>query len=165
MHPAPAALLPVYGARPLMVERGEGCYLIDPQGRRYLDFITGIGVNALGHNHPAVVGALREQAGLCIHTSNIHAHRYQAELATRLAEWSGLDLVFFSNSGTEAMEAALKAARALANSRGRTRHRIVALENSFHGRTAAALAVTGRPQYRAAVPAAHSGRGVRPRQR
>jgi acetylornithine aminotransferase/acetylornithine/N-succinyldiaminopimelate aminotransferase len=141
-------LSPAYGNRTLLVERGEGCYVVDAEGRRHLDFITGIGVNALGHGHPAIVSAIREQAALCIHTSNLHLHPYQAELAARLAQWSGLDCVFLGNSGTEAMEAALKAARVLANRRGQTRQRIVALENSFHGRTASALAVTGQPKYR-----------------
>jgi acetylornithine/N-succinyldiaminopimelate aminotransferase len=141
-------LLPTYGSRPLMVERGEGCYLFDADGRRYLDFITGIGVNALGYSHPAITAAIRNQAGLCVHTSNLHMHRYQEALAKRLAEWSGLDYVFLSNSGAEAMEAALKAARGLANKQGRKRHRIISLENSFHGRTAGALAITGQPQYR-----------------
>jgi acetylornithine/N-succinyldiaminopimelate aminotransferase len=145
---ASASLLPTYGARPLLVERGEGCYLVDPAGRRYLDFLSGIGVNALGHGHPAIVGAICEQARLCVHTSNLHRHQYQDELATRLAHWSGLDRVFLSNSGAEAMEAALKAARGLANRRGRKRHRIIALENSFHGRTAGALALTGQRKYR-----------------
>lgn len=142
-------LLGVYGNRALEIERGQGVHLYDRRGRAYLDFLSGIGVNALGHGHPAVVEAIREQAGLCIHTSNLHGHRYQEELAALLANWSGLDRVFFSNSGTEAVEAALKAARALANRKGRTAHRIIALENSFHGRTAGALAVTGQPKYRA----------------
>lgn len=142
-------ILPVFGKRPLEVDRGEGCYLIDTQGRRYLDFITGIGVNALGYGHPAIVRAIQDQAERCIHTSNLHTHRYQAELASELAEWSGLDQVFFSNSGTEAMETALKAARANANRQGRCQHRLVALENGFHGRTSGSLAVTGQAKYRA----------------
>jgi acetylornithine/succinyldiaminopimelate/putrescine aminotransferase len=141
-------LLPVYGTRPLLVERGEGCYVFDAEGRRYLDFITGIGVNALGYGHPALVTAIREQAAMCVHSSNLHRHPYQEALAARLAAWSGLDLVFLSNSGTEAMEAALKAARARANASGRRRQRIVALEGSFHGRSAGSLAVTGQGKYR-----------------
>lgn len=143
-----AHLLPVYGRRALEVERGEGCFVIDPEGRRYLDFITGIGVNALGYGHPAIVEAIRAQATLCVHTSNLHRHPYQGLLAGKLAEWSGLERVFLSNSGTEAMEAALKAARARANALGRASHRIVALENSFHGRSAGALGVTGQTKYR-----------------
>jgi acetylornithine/N-succinyldiaminopimelate aminotransferase len=141
-------ILQVFGTRPLEVDRGEGCYLIDVNGRRYLDFISGIGVNALGYGHPAIVRAIDDQAGKCIHTSNLHTHRYQVELAAKLAEWSGLDQVFFSNSGTEAMETALKAARALANRHGRRRHKLIALENGFHGRTAGSLAVTGQSKYR-----------------
>lgn len=141
-------LHPTYGQRALTVHAADRCHLIDADGRRYLDFITGIGVNALGHGHPAIVAAVAEQAGRYIHTSNLHAHPYQQELAARLVEWSGLAQVFLSNSGTEAMEAALKAARALANSRGRRSHRVVALENGFHGRTAGSLAVTGQAKYR-----------------
>lgn len=144
-----AHLLPVYGARPLVVDRGEGCYLVDASGRRYLDFITGIGVNALGYGHPRLVETMAAQGALCVHTSNLHRHPYQGELAAILAEWSGLDRVFFSNSGTEAMEAALKAARARANAKGRARHRILALVDSFHGRSAGSLAVTGQEKYRA----------------
>ncbi|MBL8211699.1 MAG: acetylornithine/succinylornithine family transaminase [Bryobacterales bacterium] len=142
------SVLQVFGPRPLEIERGEGCYLMDTAGRRYLDFISGIGVNALGYGDPAIVHAIQDQAARCLHTSNLHSHRYQRELAARLAQWSGLEQVFFSNSGAEAMEAALKCARALANRRGRTRHRIVALENGFHGRTTGALAVTGQAKYR-----------------
>lgn len=142
------SILQVFGNRPLEIERGEGCYLVDTAGHRYLDFISGIGVNALGYGHPALVQAIQQQAALCVHTSNLHAHRHQRELAAKLAQWSGLSQVFFSNSGAEAMEAALKCARALANQRGRARHRIIALENGFHGRTAGALAVTGQPKYR-----------------
>jgi len=141
-------ILRVFGNRPLEVDRGEGCFLIDTSGRRYLDFISGIGVNALGYGHPAIVRAIQNQAQLCIHTSNLHTHRYQSELAVKLAEWSGLDQVFFSNSGTEAMETALKAARAAANAQRRTKHRLIALENGFHGRTAGSLAVTGQAKYR-----------------
>ena len=141
-------LLPIYGERPLQIVRGQGCLVFDAAGIPYLDFITGIGVNALGHGHPRLLDELRQQAELCIHTSNLHRHPYQDPLAAKLAEWTGLDKVFFSNSGSEAMEAALKAARARANRRGRHRHRIIALENGFHGRTAGSLAVTSKPEYR-----------------
>ncbi len=142
------SILQVFGDRPLEIERGEGCYVVDTAGRRYLDFVSGIGVNALGYGHPALVEAIQRQAALCVHTSNLYSHRYQRELAAKLADWTGLAQAFFSNSGAEAMEAALKCARAFANQRGRTRHRIVALDNGFHGRTAGALAVTGRAKYR-----------------
>jgi len=141
-------LLPVYGDRPLLVVRGEGCHVYDDTGRAYLDLISGIGVNALGYGHPSLVAAIGEQAALCVHTSNLHRHPYQEELAAILADWTGLDHVFLSNSGTEAMEAALKFARARANLHGRRQHRIIALEGGFHGRTAGALAVTSKAKYR-----------------
>jgi predicted acetylornithine/succinylornithine family transaminase len=141
-------LLQTYDRAPVTIDRGQGCTFWDIEGRRYLDFITGIGVNALGYSHPRLLRIVREQAGRCLHTSNLFYHRYQGALAERLAAWSGLDRVFFSNSGTEAVEIALKAARA-ASVRSRTgKRRIVALHNSFHGRTMGALAVTGHPEYR-----------------
>src|SRR5262249_19137165 len=105
-------LTKTYTRYPVTIERGDGCYFWDTHGRRYLDFITGIGVNALGYSHPHVVRTIQEQAGLCLHTSNLFNHPYQGQLAQRLVEWSGLSRVFFSNSGGEAMETALKAARA-----------------------------------------------------
>ena len=141
-------LLPTYGPRPLTVDSGDGCYLIDVNGKRYLDFITGIGVNALGYRHPRLLAEMRDQIEKCIHSSNLHAHRYQEELAGRLKAWTGLDRVFLSNSGSEAMEAALKAARARANLHGRRRHRVIVLENGFHGRTAGSLSITGNAKYR-----------------
>ena len=141
-------LLQTYARTPITIERGDGCYFWDISGRRYLDFITGIGVSALGHAHPRLVRAIQEQSALCVHTSNLFYHRYQGLLAERLAEWSGLPRVFFSNSGTEAMEAALKAARAGGNRQQPRRRRVVALSNSFHGRSAGALAITGQERYR-----------------
>lgn len=141
-------LLNTYGARPLEIVRGQGCLVFDSDGNPFLDFITGIGVNALGYGHPRLLDEIREQAGLCIHTSNLHRHPYHDALAAKLAEWSGLDRVFLSNSGSEAMEAALKAVKARANKSGRRAHRIVALENGFHGRTAGSLAITAKPEYR-----------------
>jgi predicted acetylornithine/succinylornithine family transaminase len=141
-------VLQIYQRSPITIERGEGCVFWDIGGRRYLDFITGIGVNALGYSHPRLVRTLQEQAEQCIHTSNLFYHRYQGLLAERLAEWSGLSRVFLSNSGSEAVEAALKAARAAGNGRQPRRRKIVALHNSFHGRTMGALAVTGQPTYR-----------------
>ena len=141
-------MVQTYQRSPVTIERGEGSIFWDIEGRRYLDFMTGIGVNALGHAHPRLVRTVRTQAGLCLHTSNLFYHRYQGLLAKRLVEWSGLARVFFSNSGTEAVETALKAARAAGNSRQPRKPKIVALHNSFHGRTAGALAVTGQPHYR-----------------
>ncbi len=143
-------VLPLYERPSLTIHRGEGCYLIDTAGRRYLDFIAGIGVNALGHAHPRIVQAIAGQAALCLHTSNLYSHEYQAPLAKRLAQWSGLSHAFFSNSGTEAMEAALKAALAHGTRQHPTKFRMVALENSFHGRTLGALSVTGQLHYRRA---------------
>jgi acetylornithine/N-succinyldiaminopimelate aminotransferase len=141
-------LLRSYARYPLTIERGQACYFWDSEGRRYLDFITGIGVNALGYSHPRVLRAIQEQSRLCLHTSNLFYHPYQGALAQRLAEWSGLPRVFFSNSGTEAVEVALKVARAAGKSCTPRKNRIVALHNSFHGRTTAALAVTGQTKYR-----------------
>ena len=136
-------LLPVYSRPSLVIDRGEGCYLWDTAGRSYLDFITGIGVNALGHAHPRITRIIAEQASRCIHTSNLYHHAYQEPLARRLAEWSGLEYAFLGNSGTEAMETALKAAKA------RGKLKLVALEDGFHGRTMGALSITGQPKYRA----------------
>jgi acetylornithine aminotransferase/acetylornithine/N-succinyldiaminopimelate aminotransferase len=128
-------------------------YLWDSEGKRYLDFLSGIGVNALGHSHPAVQAAIKRQAGRLIHVSNLFFHEYQAELARLLTEISGLDRAFFCNSGTEAWEGALKLARAFAQMKNRNgskpKTRILAMENSFHGRTFGALATTGQPKYRA----------------
>lgn len=105
-------LLQNYARHPLLAVRGRGCYVYDPQGRRYLDFMAGIGVNALGHAHPRIVKVIREQAGLILHTSNLYYNQYQGPLAKRLAEISGLRRTFFANSGTEAMEGSLKIVRA-----------------------------------------------------
>lgn len=135
-------LLPLAGRSALVIESGQGCYVFDAAGRRYLDAITGIGVNALGYAHPRITAALRDQAGRSIHTSNLFHNPYQDELAGRLCRMTGLDRAFFSSTGTEAVEAALKAVRA------RRSGCIVAMERSFHGRTIGALAVTGRPNYR-----------------
>jgi predicted acetylornithine/succinylornithine family transaminase len=141
-------LTKTYTRYPVTIERGDGAYFWDTHGRRYLDFITGIGVNALGYCHPRVVRTIQEQAGLCLHTSNLFSHPYQGELAQRLVKWSGLSRVFFSNSGGEAMETALKAARAIGKRQSPIRRKIIALSNSFHGRSAGALSVTGQPMYR-----------------
>ncbi|MBZ5612929.1 MAG: aspartate aminotransferase family protein [Acidobacteriia bacterium] len=146
-------LLPTYERQPILFVRGRGVYLWDSGGNRYLDFLSGIGVNALGHNHPAVQAAIKRQASRLIHISNLYFHEYQAELARLLTEISGLDRAFFCNSGTEAWEGALKLARAFAqanNKNGsRPKTRILAMDNSFHGRTFGALATTGQPKYRA----------------
>ena len=101
-------LLQTYARYPLVLDRGKGCYVSGPSGKRYLDFITGIGVNALGHAHPRLVKVIREQAGRLLHTSNLYFHAYQGPLAERLAKASGLERTFFCNSGAESMEGALK---------------------------------------------------------
>jgi acetylornithine/N-succinyldiaminopimelate aminotransferase len=142
------ALLQNYERLPLVVECGRGCYVFDEHGKRYLDVIAGIGVNALGYCHPRITTALIEQAQLCVHTSNLVSNRYQGELAERLCALSGLDRAFFSNSGTEAMEAALKAVRAYGRAVDEKKIRVVALDNSFHGRTAGSLEITGQPALR-----------------
>jgi acetylornithine/N-succinyldiaminopimelate aminotransferase len=145
-------LLPTYDRQRVLFTRGRGVYLWDSEGKRYLDFLSGLGVNALGHAHPAIQSVLKRQAGRLIHVSNLFYHEYQAELAKRLTKISSLDKAFFCNSGTEAWEGALKLARALArgeNSNGhKAKWRILALENSFHGRTFGSLATTGQAKYR-----------------
>jgi acetylornithine/N-succinyldiaminopimelate aminotransferase len=145
-------LLPTYDRLKVLFTHGRGVYLWDSKGKRYLDFLSGIGVNALGHAHPAVLKVIKEQAGKLIHTSNLFYHPFQSELAKRLTKMSGMDRAFFCNSGTEAWEGALKLARAYAranNSNGhKAKWRLLALENSFHGRTFGALSTTGQAKYR-----------------
>jgi acetylornithine/N-succinyldiaminopimelate aminotransferase len=142
-------LLQNYARYPLLISRGKGCYVYDLESRRYLDFITGIGVNALGHAHPRIVKAIREQAALLIHSSNLYYHPFQGKLAERLARMSGLQRAFFANTGTEAVEGGLKMARAHGRALHPDKYEIVSLDNSFHGRTLGALSVTGQPKYRA----------------
>jgi len=141
-------LLQNYARYPLVLARGKGCYAYDLEGRRYLDFITGIGVNALGHAHPRIVKVIREQAGLLIHSSNLYYHQYQGPLADRLSAMSGLARAFFGNTGTEAMEGALKMVHAHGRAVSPEKYEVIALENSFHGRTLGALSITGQPKYR-----------------
>ena len=145
-------LLPTYDRHKILFEKGRGVYLWDSRGNRYLDFLSGIGVNALGHAHPAIQATLKRQAGRLIHVSNLFFHEYQAVLAKRLTVISGLDRAFFCNSGTEAWEGALKLARIYARTRNTNGHkpkwRILALDNSFHGRTFGSLATTGQAKYR-----------------
>src|ERR1700722_2434359 len=141
-------LLQNYARYPLVLDRGKGCYVFDPDGKRYLDFITGIGVNALGHAHPRLVKVIREQAGRLLHSSNLYYNAYQGPLAERLAKVSGLHRTFFCNSGAEAMEGALKMARAHGRKIHPDKYEIVSLNNSFHGRTLGALSITGQEKYR-----------------
>jgi acetylornithine/succinyldiaminopimelate/putrescine aminotransferase len=129
---------------------GQGALLFDSDGREYLDFLGGIAVSALGHAYPPLVEALRDQVGKVIHVSNLYRHPYTEEVAARLAERTGMEAVFFTNSGTEANECALKIARKHQRLRGAPeRTGFVALEGSFHGRTLGALSVTHTAKYRA----------------
>jgi predicted acetylornithine/succinylornithine family transaminase len=137
-----------YARYPLVLARGKGCYVYDLDGHRYLDFLSGIGVNALGHAHPRIVGVIREQAGLLIHSSNLYYNQYQGPLAKRLAEISGLQRTFFANTGTEAMEGALKMVHGHGRAIHPEKYEIISLENSFHGRTLGALSITGQAKYR-----------------
>src|SRR5678810_1170276 len=141
-------LLQNYARYPLVLARGKGCHLWDLSGKRYLDLISGIGVNALGHAHPRLVKVIREQAGLLMHSSNLYYHEYQGPLAERIAKVTGLDRVFFCNSGTEAMEGALKIIRAHGRKISPQKYETVALFDSFHGRTFGALSITGQEKYR-----------------
>ena len=139
--------LQVYARQPLVIVRGEGCWVWDDAGRRYLDLVAGIAVNVLGHAHPAVADALTEQARTLTTTSNLYYTLPQLDLADALLGRSPFDRAFFTNSGTEANEAAIKLARRRGHERGA--HEIVSLVNSFHGRTLGSLAATGQPKYQA----------------
>jgi len=145
-------LLSTYERNPLLLERGEGVHLFDEKGDRYLDLLSGIGVNALGYGHPAIEEAIARQSRALIHTSNLFFHEGQAELALRLTERMGLDRVFFANTGTEAWEAALKLARAHAGVlRAEGKHigtKFLALDQSFHGRTFGSVSTTHKAKYR-----------------
>jgi len=136
-------LIANYGKPFPVLVRGEGCYLWDADGNRYLDFLAGLAVNALGYGHPRLVAAIREQAGKLLHTSNFFALESQARLAELLSERSFGGKWFFCNSGAEAVEAAIKLARLY----GHGRAKIIAMANSFHGRTMGALSATGQTRY------------------
>ena len=142
-------LIPTYSRYPVVLQRGKGVFLWDVEGKRYLDFVSGLGVNALGYAHPRIVKTIREQAGKMIHVSNLYYHEYQGPLAEKLCKLSGLDRAFFQNSGTEAIEGSIKLAR-LAGHRagGEAKCRLVALEGSYHGRTFGALSLTGQDKHR-----------------
>jgi acetylornithine/N-succinyldiaminopimelate aminotransferase len=141
-------LLQNYSRYPVVLHRGKGCYLYDTSGKRYLDLLAGIGVNALGHAHPRITKVIREQAGRLIHVSNLYYHEYTGPLAERISLASELPRVFFCNSGTEANEAALKMAKAHGRKISPEKFELIALDNSFHGRTIGALSVTGQESYR-----------------
>lgn len=142
-------IMPTYARLPATFGRGDGAWLWDTDGKRYLDAISGIAVCGLGHAHPAVREVLCEQAGTLMHTSNLYGIEYQERLALRLTELSGLDNAFFCNSGAEANEAAIKIARLHGHRRGIESPAIIVMENSFHGRTLATLSATGNPKIQA----------------
>jgi len=141
-------LLQNYSRYPLVLHRGKGCYVYDIEGRRYLDLISGIGVNSLGYAHPRITKVIRQQAGLLLHCSNLYYHEYQGKLAERIAKASGLQRSFFCNSGAEAIEGGLKMIRSHGHAISPEKFEIVSLDGSFHGRTFGALSVTGQPKYR-----------------
>ena len=142
-------LLQTYNRYPVAFEKGKGVFLYDYEGKKYLDFVSGLGVNALGHAHPRIVKTIRDQAAKLIHISNLYYHEYQGRLAEKLTSLSGMNRVFFSNSGTEAIEGSIKLAR-LASHRigGLEKSRLIGLEGSYHGRTFGAMSLTGQDKYR-----------------
>ncbi len=141
-------LLRTYDRIPLLAVEGKGPWLYDAEGRRYLDFLAGIAVNALGYAHPRITRVLREQGRRLLHLSNLYYHDYQGQLAERLARLAGMERAFFANSGAEAVEAAIKIARLHGRAIAPEKIELVALENSFHGRTCGALSITGQAKYR-----------------
>ena len=142
-------LLNTYARYPIALVRGKGVYLYDTNGKRYLDFLSGLGVNALGHAHPRIVKVVRDQVAKVVHLSNLYYNEFQGLLAEKLCQTSGLDRAFFTNSGTEAIEGALKLVRAAGHATaGPHKTVLIALENSFHGRTMGALALTAQDKYR-----------------
>lgn len=150
-------LMNTYARLPLTFTHGEGCRLFDEQGRSYLDALAGIAVNTLGHNHPRLVHALAKQVGRLIHTSNIYHIREQELLSDKLAALSGMDEVFFCNSGCEANEAAIKLARMFGHQQGIDNPAIIVMEKAFHGRTLATLSATGSRKVQAGFEPLVSG--------
>lgn len=148
---AESALLHTYNRYQVVLDKGDGVYLYDLDGKKYLDFFSGIAVFALGYNNKEYNDALKEQIDKLIHTSNYYYNMPAIEAARKLKKVSGMDRVFFTNSGAEAVEGAIKAARKYAYLKdGSTDHEIIAMNHSFHGRTMGALSVTGNPKYREA---------------
>lgn len=142
-------LLQTYSRYPLALASGKGVWVQDVEGRKYLDLVGGLGVNALGYAHKRIVKVIREQSARLIHVSNLYYNEYQGRLAERLCQLSGMERAFFCNSGTEAIEGAIKAARAAAHSTGgEGKCKLFAVEGSFHGRTFGALSLTAPEKYR-----------------
>ena len=150
-------LMNTYGRQPVTFVKGTGVWLWDDKGEKYLDALAGVAVNGLGHAHPKLVKAIAEQAANLIHVSNIYNIAEQAQLADKLAEISGMDKVFFCNSGCEANEASIKLARLYAHNRGVTNPEIIVMERSFHGRTMATLSATGNRKTQAGFEPLVSG--------
>lgn len=142
-------LMNTYGRLPVSFESGDGCWLFDTDGNKYFDTFFGIAVCGLGHSHPSVTKAIKDQAGRLIHCSNLFHNPLQTRLATRLCEVSGMEKVFFSNSGAEANEAAIKLARKYGHEKGIKTPTIIVMEQSFHGRTMATLTATGNRKVQA----------------
>ncbi len=143
------ALMPVYPRCDVRPVRGEGCYLIGERGERYLDFASGIAVNALGHGHPHLVQAIADQAATLMHVSNLYGSPQGEALAQRIVDNSFADTVFFTNSGTEAVECAIKVARRYHYANGEPhRHKLICFDNAFHGRTMGAISATNQPKMR-----------------
>jgi acetylornithine aminotransferase len=151
-------LMNTYGRLPVSIARGEGPWVWDTEGRRYLDALTGIAVTGLGHAHPRVVAAIAEQAARVIHASNLYRIPEQERLADTLARVSGMDRAFFCNSGCEANEAAIKLARLHGHHRGIEQPVIVVMEKAFHGRTMATLSATGSRKVQAGFEPLLAGR-------
>ncbi|PLW67503.1 aspartate aminotransferase family protein [Pseudohalioglobus lutimaris] len=152
-----SALMPTYARLPVTFSHGEGVYLFDTEGRRYLDGLSGIAVNGLGHAHPAVTRTIREQADKLVHASNLYGIAPQEQLAERLVELTDMENCFFGNSGAEANEAAIKLARLHGHNRGVEKPAIIVLEGAFHGRTLATLSATGNRKIQAGFEPLVSG--------
>ena len=144
-----AHYMPVFARYPMVISHGEGAYVTDTDGNRYLDFFAGIAVNALGHAHPNLVKAVSEQAAKVIHCSNLYYTEVQAQLIEKLAALSGLDKVFLANSGAEANEGALKLARKYGKTIADDKYEIITANHCFHGRTLMTLTATAQPKYQA----------------
>ena len=149
MPPSEPHVMQTYGRVPIALSHGQGCWLWDTEGRKYLDGLGGIAVNTLGHAHPKLVPALQDQIGKLIHTSNYYFVPLQEQLAAKLCELSKLSKVFFCSTGLEANEAALKIARKFGHDKGIERPEIVVYERAFHGRSIATLSATGNPKIQA----------------
>ena len=148
MEQAEEAVLHTYNRYPVVLDHGEGVYLYDTEGKKYLDFAAGIAVQALGYHYPGYDEALKAQIDKLMHTSNLYYNEPAARAAEKLVSLSGMSKVFFTNSGTEAIEGALKAARKYTYAKGRTdAYEIIAMNHSFHGRSMGALSVTGNEHY------------------